>query len=293
VKGGLSATGTDTDSAQVHLVSRIAAANDDAPLHIFCSATSFAHRSLPPTGEHEASRRMKTELLLQLDGLARRSDELVFVLAATNLPWELDQAMLRRLEKRILVPLPTRAGRRAMLSSLLAGRCCGLTQPATRSSLAAATGTGMGITANGTQGEWAVVDLDALAAATEGFSGSDIAVLAKEAAMRPLRRLMRVLEPAVFGDDVDADGTRGGATAAAPMQSAAATLMQQSTAKADPTAGGKAAGGALNSHGHNPRLLVGPVTAADAAAALAATKPTARLFEAEYSAFTDRFGQVV
>lgn len=37
---------------------------------------------------------------LQMDGLTR-TDELVFVLAATNLPWELDAAMLRRLEKRV------------------------------------------------------------------------------------------------------------------------------------------------------------------------------------------------
>jgi SpoVK/Ycf46/Vps4 family AAA+-type ATPase len=39
-------------------------------------------------------------LLLQMDGLTK-TDDLVFVLAATNLPWELDAAMLRRLEKRV------------------------------------------------------------------------------------------------------------------------------------------------------------------------------------------------
>jgi SpoVK/Ycf46/Vps4 family AAA+-type ATPase len=38
--------------------------------------------------------------LLQMDGLTK-TDDLVFVLAATNLPWELDAAMLRRLEKRV------------------------------------------------------------------------------------------------------------------------------------------------------------------------------------------------
>ena len=36
--------------------------------------------------EHEGSRRMKTELLVQMDGLAK-TDDLVFLLAASNMPW--------------------------------------------------------------------------------------------------------------------------------------------------------------------------------------------------------------
>uniref|UniRef100_A0A3Q2C9V1 Katanin p60 subunit A-like 2 n=1 Tax=Cyprinodon variegatus TaxID=28743 RepID=A0A3Q2C9V1_CYPVA len=68
--------------------------------------------------EHEGSRRIKTELLIQMDGLAT-SEDLVFVLAASNLPWELDHGMLRRLEKRILVNLPSSAARQAMISHWL------------------------------------------------------------------------------------------------------------------------------------------------------------------------------
>ncbi|PKI68000.1 hypothetical protein CRG98_011596 [Punica granatum] len=116
--------------------------------------------------EHEASRRLKTELLIQMDGLTK-SDELVFVLAATNLPWELDAAMLRRLEKRILVPLPEPEARRAMFGELLPS----------------------------VAGEDELeLPYDLLVEKTEGYSGSDIRLVCKEAAMQPLRRLMTHLE---------------------------------------------------------------------------------------------------
>ncbi|XP_038722268.1 katanin p60 ATPase-containing subunit A-like 2 isoform X2 [Tripterygium wilfordii] len=114
--------------------------------------------------EHEASRRLKTELLIQMDGLMR-TEELVFVLAATNLPWELDAAMLRRLEKRILVPLPEPEARRAMFGELLPS-----------------------------QPDEDELPYDLLVERTEGYSGSDIRLLCKETAMQPLRRLMAVLE---------------------------------------------------------------------------------------------------
>ncbi|KAF7840474.1 Katanin p60 ATPase-containing subunit A-like 2 [Senna tora] len=114
--------------------------------------------------EHEASRRLKTELLIQMDGLTRTND-LVFVLAATNLPWELDAAMLRRLEKRILVPLPEPEARRAMFEELLPSHP-----------------------------NEDLIPYDIMVEQTEGYSGSDIRLLCKEAAMQPLRRLMSQLE---------------------------------------------------------------------------------------------------
>jgi katanin p60 ATPase-containing subunit A1 len=54
-----------------------------------------------------------------LDGLIKSSNERVFLLAASNLPWELDTALLRRLEKRILVPLPSLEAREDMIQKLI------------------------------------------------------------------------------------------------------------------------------------------------------------------------------
>lgn len=47
------------------------------------------------TGEHEASRRLKTEFLVEFDGLPSGGTERVIVMAATNRPQELDEAALR------------------------------------------------------------------------------------------------------------------------------------------------------------------------------------------------------
>ncbi|KAL2930633.1 Katanin p60 ATPase-containing subunit A-like 2 [Bienertia sinuspersici] len=140
-------------------------ARHHAPSTVFIDEIDsvISHRG-EARSEHEASRRLKTELLIQMDGLSR-SNELVFVLAATNLPWELDAAMLRRLEKRILVPLPDPEARRAMFEELLP----------------LAPGNDK-------------VPYDILVEKTEGYSGSDIRLVCKEAAMQPLRRLVTVLE---------------------------------------------------------------------------------------------------
>lgn len=129
---------------------------------IYAMTWNRVSRRVHMQGEHEASRRMKTELLIQMDTLQPKDK--VFVLAATNLPWELDLAILRRLEKRILVGLPTCDARRCMLQRALEGR-----------------------TAPG-------VDLEAAAAQMASYSGSDVVQVAREAAMRPLRRLLSVLE---------------------------------------------------------------------------------------------------
>jgi katanin p60 ATPase-containing subunit A1 len=51
-----------------------------------------------------------------LDGLIKASGERVFLLAASNLPWDLDMALLRRLEKRILVTLPNEEARAGMIT---------------------------------------------------------------------------------------------------------------------------------------------------------------------------------
>ncbi|XP_046442319.1 spastin-like isoform X6 [Daphnia pulex] len=70
-------------------------------------------------GEHEASRRLKTEFLCQFDGLHASHEEKILVMGATNRPQELDEAVLRRFPKRLYVRLPDASARVLLLTQLL------------------------------------------------------------------------------------------------------------------------------------------------------------------------------
>ena len=69
--------------------------------------------------ENEASRRMKTEFLVQLDGVGSDTSGDILILAATNRPLDLDAAAMRRFTKKIYVGLPDFDARTAIVESLL------------------------------------------------------------------------------------------------------------------------------------------------------------------------------
>lgn len=118
--------------------------------------------------EHEASRRVKSELLIQMDGITNSEDptKVVMVLAATNFPWDIDEALRRRLEKRIYIPLPTQEGRESLLAISL--------REVEKSP---------------------DLDLSVIAEAMDGYSGADITNVCRDASMMAMRRKIAGLTP--------------------------------------------------------------------------------------------------
>ena len=91
-----------------------------APSTIFFDEIDSVASQRGGAHENEASRRMKAQLLTKMEGIDAASDtSAVFVLAATNFPWDLDEALLRRFQKRVYIPLPDKEGRKAILEMSL------------------------------------------------------------------------------------------------------------------------------------------------------------------------------
>ncbi|KAI0685551.1 AAA-domain-containing protein [Cytidiella melzeri] len=111
--------------------------------------------------ESEGSRRIKTEFLVQMNGVGH-DDTGVLVLGATNIPWQLDNAIKRRFEKRIYIPLPGIEARKQMFILHVGDTPCELSQK----------------------------DFRLLAEKTEGYSGSDISTVVRDALMQPVRKVL-------------------------------------------------------------------------------------------------------
>eukprot|EP00668_Euglena_longa_P014094 GGOE01018066.1.p1 GENE.GGOE01018066.1~~GGOE01018066.1.p1 ORF type:complete len:524 (+),score=129.72 GGOE01018066.1:73-1644(+) len=111
--------------------------------------------------ENEASRRLKTEFMVQMEGLSSAGDARnVLVLGATNRPQELDDAILRRFPKRLCIPLPDPPARELLLTKLL-----------------------------GSEGRLSPADIKAIVKSTDGYSNADLANVCREATMMPIREL--------------------------------------------------------------------------------------------------------
>ncbi|XP_045830148.1 katanin p60 ATPase-containing subunit A1 [Trifolium pratense] len=136
-----------------------------APSTIFIDEIDSLCNARGASGEHESSRRVKSELLVQVDGVSNSatnedgSRKLVMVLAATNFPWDIDEALRRRLEKRIYIPLPNFESRKELIRINL-------------KTVEVATD----------------VNIDEVARRTDGYSGDDLTNVCRDASLNGMRR---------------------------------------------------------------------------------------------------------
>ncbi|XP_075059356.1 katanin p60 ATPase-containing subunit A1 isoform X2 [Mixophyes fleayi] len=142
-----------------------------APTTIFIDEIDSICSRRGTSEEHEASRRVKAELLVQMDGVGGASEnddpsKMVMVLAATNFPWDIDEALRRRLEKRIYIPLPSANGRGELLRINLRE---------------------LELANN--------VDIESIAENMDGYSGADITNVCRDASLMAMRRRIEGLTP--------------------------------------------------------------------------------------------------
>lgn len=116
--------------------------------------------------ENDGSRKIKTEFLVQFDGAKVDDSQQILLIGATNRPHEIDEAARRRLVKRIYVPLPTEDERLEMIKQLISKYKNNIFNDPTNN--------------------------DKLVQLTEGYSGSDIFNLCREATFEPLREVIDI-----------------------------------------------------------------------------------------------------
>ncbi|RDY10350.1 Msp1, partial [Mucuna pruriens] len=132
-----------------------------APVIIFVDEVDSLLGARGGAFEHEATRRMRNEFMAAWDGLRSKENQRILVLGATNRPFDLDDAVIRRLPRRIYVDLPDAENRMKILRIFLA-------QENLDSDF----------------------QFDKLANLTDGYSGSDLKNLCIAAAYRPVQELL-------------------------------------------------------------------------------------------------------
>ncbi|KAL0417043.1 UNVERIFIED_CONTAM: Spastin [Sesamum latifolium] len=132
-----------------------------APVIIFVDEVDSLLGARGGAFEHEATRRMRNEFMAAWDGLRSKDSQRILILGATNRPFDLDDAVIRRLPRRIYVDLPDAENRLKILKIILA-----------RENLESG------------------FPFEQLANATEGYSGSDLKNLCIAAAYRPVQELL-------------------------------------------------------------------------------------------------------
>jgi vacuolar protein-sorting-associated protein 4 len=105
-------------------------------------------------------RRLKTQFLIEMDGMKSKKGDHIVVLGATNRPWDLDAAFRRRFERRILVPIPEFEARVRIFEIHTKG---------------------IDLAPD--------VDFNVLGEKTDGYAGSDIALICREASLQPIREM--------------------------------------------------------------------------------------------------------
>ncbi|GKA19218.1 fidgetin-like protein 1 [Tanacetum coccineum] len=113
--------------------------------------------------EHEEVRRLKTQFLLEMEGCDSGNDQ-VLLIGATNRPEDLDEAARRRLTKRLYITLPSAEARAWIVQNLLK-----------KDNLF----------------KLSLEDMDIICNLTEGYSGSDMKNLVKDASMGPVREALK------------------------------------------------------------------------------------------------------